>query len=125
MNKSVYKKWEIIILILGLVFWLGIAGQCNGQVAYNSKKYDADVIVYVTANKWSADRVVYYTKNKWEANSYGIVFWSSKKWEADHKIYFTDYKWKADEVWYVTKYKWQTNDEDKTWIGSDGVKFKD
>ncbi len=124
--KNLFKNlFEIIILLVGLFFWLGIAMTCNGQVLYEAKKYDADVVVYITDNKYESDRIVYYTKNKSEANSYGIVYWSSKRWEADTKIYITDKKYLADEIWYVTKHKWQTNDEDKTWIGGDGKKFQD
>tara|TARA_R110001592_G_scaffold1578_2_gene9277 strand:+ start:1002 stop:1379 length:378 start_codon:yes stop_codon:yes gene_type:complete len=125
MKKYLKMYFEILILITGLVFWLGLAVTCNGQVLYESKKWDADVIVCITENKWSADRIVYYTKNKSEANTYGIAYWSSNKWEADYNIHFTKYKWQADELWYITKYKWQTNDEDKTWIGSSGVKFNE
>ena len=82
------------------------------------------MLIYVTPNKYDADNIIYYSKSKASLRT-NIVYWTKYKWEAEYKVFFVKHKWESDSQWYITKYRWETSDEDKKWVGDNGIEFYD
>mgnify|MGYP003675362232 FL=1 len=97
----------------------------NAQACFEVKhKWNADILIYVTPNKYDADNIIYYSKSKASLRT-NIVYWTKYKWEAEYKVFFVKHKWESDSQWYITKYRWETSDEDKKWVGDNGIEFYD
>jgi len=111
------KKLLFLLLLIPFI--------SNGQICFEVKhKWEADILVYITKYKWEADYLIHYSKQKSNLSA-NVVYWCKYKWEADCKIFFVKHKWEADSKWYITKHKWEVSDEDKKWVGDNGIEFYD